>query len=221
MNFPRALLILSLLAAASVFAQEDERVPPPTWDEVIAGGVLPYRQLKLEDIPVNDAMRSQGAFRMLPTIEPRFHVYVTPGDDEFHAHINQWYVFSGLDAKNSFRKSGSESMSAELAYAQALLDLNEIHARKLAALTAEQLPQATAKTPLDAKAAVEQKLKEFLDQKLAERQAEMKAFATATKNGQDRKKVTQLAGDIRKRLEATPAATVPYLPPAGATKSNP
>ena len=61
---------------------------------------------------------------------------------------------------------------------------------------------------------MEGKLKQFIEQKSQQSQAEIEAFAKATKKGENKKKVRELAADIQKRLEATPSATVPFAPAA-------
>jgi phosphoglycolate phosphatase-like HAD superfamily hydrolase len=101
-------------------------------------------------------------------------------------------------------------MQAALPYAQAILDINEIHARQIAALKPGELPSARGNTPEEARTQLTVKLKEFLAAKYKETDAEAEAFAKATDHGANKKKVRELATAIRKRLEATPATTVPF-----------
>ena len=53
-------------------------------------------------------------------------------------------------------------------------------------------------------------LKDFLAAKYKETEAEAEAFMKATGHSANKKKVRELAAEIRKRLEATPPATVPF-----------
>jgi hypothetical protein len=101
-------------------------------------------------------------------------------------------------------------MKAALPYAQAFLDLNEIHSRQIAALKTGELPSARGNTAEEARTLLAAKLKEFLDAKYKAGDAEAKAFEKATDYGANKKKVRELAAGIRKRLEATPETTVPF-----------
>ena len=175
----------------------------------MALGIVPYRQLMVEDLPIDDNAHPKHAFHIKTAIEPRYHYRLKPHTNGFvYAYIDQWMVFSGLNKKESSRKSKFKTMKAELPYAQALLDINEIHARQLAALKEGELPQGRGANFDEARADMEAKLKQFVDAKYAQGSAEMRAFAEATKNGENKKKVRELAAEIRKRLDATPATTV-------------
>ena len=188
----------------------------------MALGIAPYHQLTVDDFPVNDTAHPQHAFHIKTAIQPRYHYMLKPHSNGFvYAYIDQWLIFSGLDKKETSRKSKFKTMKAELPYAQAILDINEIAARQLAALKTGELPQGRGANYDDARADMEAKLKQFLEQKYRANQAEMEAFAKATKNGADKKKVKELAAEIRKRLDATPATTVQpaAVTPAGAAPS--
>lgn len=112
-------------------------------------------------------------------------------------------------------------MKAELPYAQGLLDINEINARRLAALKPGELPSGRGVNFDEARADMEGKLKLFVEQKYKQNHSEMEAFAKATGNGANKKKVRELAADIRKRLEATPATTVPFSEGAAVPRATP
>ena len=59
----RASLLISgalLVLVVSGVAQEEAPDPPPTWQDVIAGGLLPYRQLAIAAFPINDIV-AQGS----------------------------------------------------------------------------------------------------------------------------------------------------------------
>jgi hypothetical protein len=102
-----------------------------------------------------------------------------------------------------------------------LLDINEIYARQIAALKPGELPVGRGATPDEARADLDAKLKPFIEQKYAQSRVEMEAFSKATNNGADKKKVRELGAEIRKRLDATPATTVPYPDAAAATSAAP
>ena len=208
---------LALAAACAAYAQ-DKPPEAPTWQEMLAAGIVPYRQLTVEDFAIDDEAHPKHAFHIRTAIEPRYHYMLKPHTNGFvYAYIDQWMVFSGLNKKESSRKSKFKTMKAELPFAQALLDINEINARQLAALKTGELPQGRGATYDEARSDMEAKLKQFLEQRYRQNQAEMDAFAKATNSGQNKKKVRELGADIRKRLEATSASTVPFTEPAGAS----
>jgi len=204
-----------------------EKPPTPTWQEIMGLGIVPYRQLTVEDIPVNDSAHPKNTFYIRAAMQPRYQFILKPHTTGFvYAYIDQWMIFSGFDKKETSRKSTFKTMKAELPYAQALLDINEIHARQLAALKPGELPSGRGANFDEARADLEGKLKPFIEQRYQHGQAEMTAFAKATNNGADKKKVRELAAEIRKRLDATPAATVPFTAapsalPGGSVPASP
>ncbi len=209
LRFQLLALITAFAAASYTIAQDQPPPAPPTWQDMLAAGIVPYRQLTMDDVRIDDKADPKHAFYIRTAIEPRYHYFFKPHTNGFvYAYIDQWLVFSGLNKKDSWRKSKFKTMKAELPYAQALLDINEIHARQLAALKAGELPQGRGANFDEARADMETKLKQFVDAKYAQSEAEMRAFAEATKNGTDKSKVKQLAAEIRKRLDAIPATTV-------------
>ena len=218
---PRLYLPLLALALTTLSAVAQETAVATNWQEVMAKGLVPYRQLTVDDFPVNDSAHPGSAFYIGATYQSYYTFYLKPHTTGWiYAYIDQWKIFSGLDKKVTSRKSYVKNMKAELPFAQALLDINEIYARQIAALKPGELPVGRGATAAEARADMEGKLKVFTEQKYAPSQTEMEAFSKATKNGADKKKVRELAAEIRKRLDATPAATVPYPEPA-ATGSTP
>ena len=111
------------------------------------------------------------------------------------------------DRNESSRKSKFREMKRSLAFAQAYLDIYEIHARQLAVLKPGELPQGRGATPEEAKAALQQNLDAFLKEKYEPVLTETEAFVKATNHGANQKRVLALAKEIRKRLDAIPAPT--------------
>jgi hypothetical protein len=204
---------LALAVAASVASNalsQDEPRPRPTWQDAMAKGMVPYHQLTVDDFPINDKAHPQDNFYIHAAMAPQYHFIFKPYNGFVYAAIDEWMVFSGLDKAGTSRKSRFKAMQAALPYAQAILDLNEILARQIAALKTGELPSARGNTPEEARTQLTAKLKEFLTAKYKEADAEAEAFAKTTGHGANKKKVRELASAIRKRLEATPAATVPF-----------
>lgn len=181
--------------------------PAPTWKELSEQGIVPYRQLTVADFPVDDSVHANFGFFIKPAIQPRYHFAIKPHGSFAYAYVDQWLVFSGFDKRETSRRSKFKAMKEELPYAQALLDISELHARQIAALKTGELPNARGGTFQEADAELRRKMNEFIDARFAQAKAEMEAFAKETKNGADKKKVKQRAAEIRKRLTATPVTT--------------
>lgn len=179
----------------------------------MAEGFVPHHQLTVADFPIDDKAHPKNGFYIATAIQPRYRFIIKPRGGFAFAYIEQWLVFSGLNKKETSRKSAFKQMKDALPFAQGLLDLNEINARRLAALQVGKLPSARGNSFEEAQTELGRKLKEFLDVKYRENNAEMEAFSKATKNGADLKKTRALAAEIAQRLKATPATTVQYRPP--------
>ena len=204
--------LVTMLALAAVAGARGEETPPaaPTWKDMMALGIAPYHQLTVEDFLVDDVAYPKNAFHIGTAIQPRYRFISKPYNGFAFAYVDRWLVFSGLSKKETSRKNAFKQMKEALPYAQALLDINEINARRLAALKEGELPSGRGNSFEEARLELGRKLQEFLDVKYRENQAEMEAFAKATANGTNQKKVRDLAAEIAKRLTATPATTVPF-----------
>ena len=196
-------LALSLVSFAN--AQEQETPAMPTWEEKIAQGFVPYRQLTVEDFKIDDQAHPKSSFWVRPFMDPHWHFVLKGKDGWIYAYVVRWLVFSGLDKNDSSRKSKFKEMKHGLAFAQAFLDLNEIHARQLAALLPGELPSGRGATPAEARAALQTNLEAFLKEKYQPLITETEAFVKATNKGANQKKVVELGKAIRKRLDAIPA----------------
>ena len=207
-----ALRIVFALAGVA-HAQNENASGQPSWKDEIARGYLPRTQLKVEDFPVNDQTDPGTAFSIKSFIHPRWHFVVKEQDGVVDLAVDRWMVFSGLDRNLSWRKSAFKGMKEALPYAQALLDINEFYARQLGAVKLSELPQIRSTSIVEASTELETELTKLAQQKYKQMQAEQEAFAKATDNGHNAKKVREKAAEIRKRLEATPPTTVPYPQP--------
>lgn len=220
MRLKHLVLAFALTVAGNALSQ-DEPHASPTWQDMMARGIVPYRQLTVADFPVNDNVHPEDSFYIRTAIAPEYHFILKPHGGFVYAAIDEWRVFSGLDKNETSRKSRFKTMKAELPYAQAILDLNEIHARQIAALQTGDLPRARGTSYEEARTELTAKLREFLEVKYKQRHAESDAFVKATGHGANKKKVRELAAGIRKRLEATPDTTVPFAAATVAPESTP
>ena len=213
-------LALALAAAGNAFSQNEPR-PRPTWQDMMAQGIVPYHQLTADDFPVNNKAHPEHSFYIQTAVAPQYRFILKPHQGFVYAAIEEWMIFSGLNKNGTSRKSRFKGMKEALPYAQAILDLNEINARRIAALKTGELPSARGNSVEEARTLLAAKLEEFLQAKYKEGEAEAKAFAKATGDGTNNKKVRALAAEIRKRLEATPNTTVPFTEAIAAPSSSP
>jgi hypothetical protein len=209
-------LVAALVGVALVGAVvgQTEDVPRmPTWDDEIANGLLPYRQLTVKDFAIDDNAHPGTGFWIKVFIDPRYRCYMNSANGLIYLYIEKWVVFSGFSQKESSRKSALKDMNAELPYAQAILDINELYARQLAALQPGDLPSGHGATLIAAQADLASRIRVFCGETYERVQSESKELAAATKSGQNKKKVRELAMAIRKRLNAVPTPSPASVSP--------
>jgi hypothetical protein len=211
-------LALALACVSLAGAQEQTAPAPPTWEEKIAQGLVPHHQLTVEDFKIDDQAHPEGGYWIQPFVHPHWQYLLNWKDGWHYAYVVDWRVFSGFDKNASSRKSKFREMKRSLPFAQAYLDIFEIHARQLAALKPGEFPSARAATPQEARAALQQNMDAFLKEKYKPMLAEMEEFVKATDRGRNEKKVREMGKAIRKRLDAIPApAKSPDAPTPAAT----
>jgi hypothetical protein len=208
--FWRACCCFALLRAGAFGEQTPATEPIPTWKDEIAKNYLPYHQLMLEDFPINDEAHPEMAYWMQPFVHYYYHYLskVSPGG-MIYINVTDWTVFSGFDKNLSARNSKFREMKMFLPYIQALLDISDLHARQLGALKAGELPSGEGKTFTQARAQLEDRVAALVQIRAWEAQKETDAFREATKNGQNQKKVRELAAAIKKRLAEIPSPNPP------------
>jgi hypothetical protein len=210
-------LALSLISLAG--AQEPQAPAPPTWEAKIAQGLVPHHQLTVEDFKIDDQAHPEGGYWVQPFLHPHWQYLLRSKDGWHYAYIVDWLVFSGFDKNASSRKSKFREMKRSLPFAQAYLDIFEIHARQLAALKPGEFPSARAATPQEARTALQQNMDAFLKEKYKPMLAEVEEFVKATNSGRNEKKVRELGKAIRKRLDAIPPPAQP--PPNSRASATP
>jgi hypothetical protein len=206
-----AVLLLITLADV-VCAQEPSPSPSPfpTWKDEIAKGYLPHHQLTAEDFPINDEAHPKAAFWLQPFAHQFWHCALKPASNGFvYAYVTDWIVFSGFDKNLSARNSKFREIKKFLPYIQALFDISELHARKHAALKPGELPSGQGETFEKARAQLDDRLQAMFQTKAWEAQKETDEFEKATNQGQNQKKVRELAAEIKKRLAEMPSMNPP------------
>jgi hypothetical protein len=209
-----------ILAFASLAQGQEQTAPaPPTWEEKIAQGLVPHHQLTVEDFKIDDQAHPEGSYWVQPFVHPHWQYLLKWKDGWHYAYIVDWLIFSGLDKNGSSRKSKFREMKRALPFAQAYLDIFEIHARQLAGLKPGEFPSARAATAQEARTALQQNMDAFLKEKYKPMLAELEEFVKATNHGRNEKKVRELAKAIRKRLDAIPLPA--KLPDAATPATTP
>ena len=184
----------------------------PAWKDEIAQGFLPYHQLTAADFPASDSADNEKGFFVKPFIDPRYQGLLHSNRGWVHAYVKQWQVFSGLDRMATYRNRRFRDMKASLPYAQAILDLNELHARRLAVVPPDGFPECRAGTEKEAVAGLQEKINLLCQKVYDDLNCETDAFAKATDNGQNKEKTRKLAAEISERLQAMSAPTPFGLP---------
>jgi hypothetical protein len=209
-----ALSLGPCLAPASDSPDEPQAAPSPTSFPTKADektkGFLPYHQLTVDDFRVDDSAHPQAVYWIQPFVRYYYHLTMkTAFGGTVFAYVMDWTVFSGLDRNGSSRKSKFHRMKAELGYAQAILDINEIYARRLAALQPGELPRGTGKSFAEASRDLSQRLNELYLVQMFGAKKEMEDLQTATDYGRDKTKLRELTAAITKRLRSLPAPPSP------------
>lgn len=206
---------LILVSASIASAQEPElsRAAPnpeaaPRWEDEIMNGYLPYHQLTTDDFTVKDDVSGDMAY----WVHPFVHYYYNGISKMAHggwvyAYVKDWTVFSGFNKNLSGRKSRFRGMKDELPYAQALLDINELYARRLGALQPGEFPSGSGATWAAARQQLENRIETMCQGQLREARKEAEKFAQATNNGQNKKRLRELSAAIKKRLAQIPTPT--------------
>lgn len=209
--------IFGILLFASVLrAQQPEARPLiPTWEQEIAKGYLPYRQVTVKDFPIDDKAHPKSAYWVQPFTHYYFHYIsrVSPGG-MVYLNVTDWTVHSGFDKNLSSRNRhfAVAEMKEQLPYIQTLLDISELHARYLAALKAGELPSAEGRTFEEARAQIESRVEAMVKSRISNGDDEIKAFMKASNNGQDGKIVRAMAADTKKRLAGAPTPIATETP---------
>ncbi len=147
------------------------------------------------------------AFSIRAFIDPQYEYYLFTNRGGHAAYIKQWHVFSGLDGNETYRDPSFHELKEYLPYAQGILDLNEIYARKLADVPAEGFPESHTESEEKAISELKAKIEAMCAKSDAALKKETEDFIQGTNYGANKKKTHQLATAIAKRLEAIPQPT--------------
>lgn len=196
---------LGALFLATLGNAQSPSSQPVTWEDEIARNFLPYHQLTVGDFRIDDRAHPDMGLWVRTFAQPCYRCEVKQAANGMvYTHVMEWTIFAGLDKNESCRSSKFRDIKAGLPYAQAMLDINELYARRLAALKPGELPSGEGATAEQARFQLDDRLTAFCRTKMDAASKEVESFAEKTKKGQNQKKVRELAAEIRKQLEATP-----------------
>ncbi len=189
------ILVTCLLMIAGGFAYEI-----PSWQSEIDKGYFPYHRLVATDFPINDEVHPENG---MYTTSFRHYYYQFHWNEEnghITARVTNWLVRSGFDRNKSSRKSWFKPVEQTLPHEQGHLDIGELHSRRFARLTLQELPVGEGTTSQDAAADLKKKLDALCDRVSAAAQAEQDAYDAATGHGKNKTKQAEQTAAIQKRL---------------------
>jgi len=154
--------------------------------------------------PINDKAHPETSFWLSTFLHYYYHSLTksSPGG-VVYGYVTDWTIFSGLNENETSRRSKAGSLKEDLPYTQALLDLNEIRARQMAALAPGEFPGGKGDSFAAAQADLDAQVKAFCQERFRAFDVERDALVKETRQGENKKKVRELAATIRKRLDAT------------------
>ena len=197
-----AVYVLScLLWAAPAFCETID-YETPEWQKEIAHGFLPYHRLVPADFPTDDKAHPKYAMYTYGFYHYNYEPNCTKEDGHVVARITEWRVRSGFNRNKSSRKSWFKDVERLVIHEQGHLDINELHSRRLAHMTLEQLPAGEGKTSEEALADLRSKVLELSDKTSKEDQAEQDSYDAETSHGTNRVKQVAATATIQKRLKA-------------------
>jgi hypothetical protein len=212
----------SLLIFFALTIKAQSPPPLPTWQDEIAKNFMPYHQLTTTDFPINDKVHRDTSCWVSPFLHYYYHVLEkSTRGGVVYAYVTHWTIFSGLDKNETSRRSGARNLKEELPYAQALLDLNEIWARQMAALAPGEFPGGRGDNFAAARDDLDARVKTFCRERYKPFEIELEAFVKETKRGENKEKVRELSAAIRKRLDAIPPTPAASAVPAIITAPSP
>lgn len=211
-----------LIFFASLTIQAQSPPPLPTWQDEIAKNFVPYHQLTAADFPINDNVHPDTSFWVSPFLHYYYHVLEkSTRGGVVYAYVTEWTIFSGLDKNETSRRSGARNLKEDLPYAQALLDLNEIWARQMAAIAPGEFPGGRGDNFAAARDDLDTRVKAFCRERYKPFEIEREAFVKETKRGENKEKVRELSAAIRKRLDAIPLTSAASAAPTINTTPSP
>ena len=198
-------------------------------------GYLPYHQLRADDFPIKDNLSPEAAYWVQPFVHYYYNcISKMAQGGMIYAYVKDWTVFSGFNKNSSGRIRKFNTMKEELPYAQAILDINELYARRLAALQPGEFPSGSGTNWPAAVRQLENRVETVCAVQMSEMRKEAETLAKATNNGQNKKRLRELSAAIKKRLAQVEAATSPspiptpnpaspplYIPPPAKLNSSP
>ncbi|MBI1332344.1 MAG: DUF922 domain-containing protein [Armatimonadetes bacterium] len=173
----------------------------PAWKARMVFGKLPYHRLTGNDFRVDDQVASNDGVFTDGFINLDYRCrFVTIDRNHTTAILTEAHVASGFDTKTSWRRSGFTNPSVYLQHEQGHQDINELAARTLAGLIAQNKPEGAGVTKDDALRDLESKLRELYRQVSDQDHREQAEYDSQTNSGKDTKAQAVVTADMAKKL---------------------
>ena len=222
MRLLRLLLccVASLATASSVLqGQTEDPSPRPSYDP--SEGYLPYHQLTTDDFPIREDPDAKKAAWIEVFLIYKYGYQLSARDGWFFAYVTEWNVRSGLNRNKSYRKRSLLPADFPLSYFQGFLDLNELHAHRLAAMKPGELPSGRGAGREAAEKSLAENLGALHHQVLTDRDVEFDTYAAVTQKGGDKKRIQVSTKDLKQRLKKAGIGDNALASPAVENSSGP
>jgi len=196
-----AYAVACLLGVTSAFS-ETIAYDTPEWRKEIEHGYLPYHRLTRADFPIDDKAHPKYAMYTFGFYHYNYEPKCSNEGGHFVARVTEWRVRSGFNRNKSSRKSWFKDVERLAVHEQGHLDINELHSRRLAHMTLEQLPVGAGETKEEALADLRSKVMKLSDKTSKEDQTEQDAYDDETSHGTNRSKQVAATAAIQQRLKA-------------------
>lgn len=186
--------------AQDIFVPRELKAQPAHQVRLESRGLVPYHRLTLADFAINDKFKPRWMMVSVEFCLPQYGHVVENRDGCVVARVSEWAILSGLDRPNSSRKSWFTDFKNGLIHEQGHHDINELHARELAAVSIDTLPVGEGYTPTEAIHNLDDAIETFVSQFMSKSNLEQMIYDRETShesNGTLQKKWT---AKLNKRL---------------------
>jgi hypothetical protein len=166
-----------------------------------AQGYVAYRQLAWEDFPINPNPPAGLSAWTQTYIRYNFRTSWKRSGSGYTASLTSLDVRSGFVPSKMWRKPKFSTDGVKLlAHEQGHVDINEVEARKLRALTPEQWPVGTGQTSADASADLGARVKRLIQNAIAEVSRQNAVYDAETEHGQIAEAQDKWSARLRRQL---------------------
>lgn len=178
---------------------QDANFDSPDWRVKMAAGYLPYHRVLVEDFKVVDQAPTEDDIYTTGFVEFVYDTVVV-SRRPYVVGISRTRVWSGLDKNRSWRRTTLANPAKFLDHEQGHLDINELHAYRLAKVT--QFPKGSGADYRSAHADLVGKMNRFFREYDSLNQQEQDLYDRETRSGLDPVKQQAWRAALDVRLKA-------------------